>query len=80
MQTQVSQEDQTDIELELNANRMSPNDLMSLAHILLDIDAIHQAGHMDPATFGAIVNLVARTMLKEGGWYQCFTKCPLNAH
>lgn len=64
--------------------QMSPNDIVNLANILLDIDALHQAGHMEPVTFGAIVNLVANTMLKGTGGYLCLnrmqTECPLNAH
>lgn len=67
MTTQAAQEHQTTSECQANADQMSPRDIVNLANILLDIDAIHSAGHMEHVTFGAIVNLVANTMLNGTG-------------
>lgn len=67
-----------DYECPTNVDQMNceclRNDIQMLANVLLDIDAIHQEGHMEPQTLGAIISLVAWRM------QQVVTECRPNAH
>lgn len=64
-------------ECQANVYQIDRDSIVILAHILEDIDALHQSGHMEGATLGAIVSLVAWRMRVMGD--QIDTECQLNA-
>lgn len=71
-------------ECPMNADQIASecwrNDIRMLANLLMDIDLINRNGHMDPAVYGAIVNLVAMHMDRIADeWGAALTHGSVNA-